>query len=218
MTAGPPRTEKADAGYVPTYYPTSRSLDGALAVDVRPGENREDVDIRLLRDRTACISSVVLPEDGVTAGTPVSVALAEALASNMSLLASGELTLGDSLEICGVGDGSYRLFASATDADGNGFYGEVTFDVTRPEIELPPIRIQRPRQVAGKVTIEADDKSMPIPTGMQIHLQAKNRGNTPILTITRARVDASGDFVIASAIEGEYWLNIYGLPDGFYVT
>ena len=217
-TAGQPQAERSAAsGHVTTYYPSSRSLSDAMPIDVRPGENRENIDIRLMRDRTVCISSAVQAETGLLGGVPVTVALAEAIPSNMSRLTSAELSLGDRFEICGISDGNYRLFASATNADGDGLYGEVTFDVNGREATIPPVRIKAPRPVTGKVVVDAEDKNIPIPTGLQIQLEAKDRGDTPVLTVTRTKVEASGDFVIPLVTEGDYWLNTYGLSDGLYV-
>lgn len=202
---------------VVTYYPGSRFFEDALPVAVGPGEHLENIDIRLVRDRTVCISSVVLAEHETQGRLTVSVALAESLPSNVSELASAELSLGERFEICGVPDGNYRLFASATAGDGSGVFGVVTLDVSGREVAAPAIRIKAPRPVVGMVVIESEDKSTKIPAGLQVQLASTESGNTPILTVNRANVEPSGAFVVPAVTDGIYRLNVFGLSDGFYV-
>ena len=44
---------------VPTYYPSSPSIEGAEPVVLRPGEVREGMDIRMARSPSFCIDGMV---------------------------------------------------------------------------------------------------------------------------------------------------------------
>ena len=43
---------------VPTYYPNSRTAEGAEPLTVRPGELREGIDIHLARSPSFCLEGV----------------------------------------------------------------------------------------------------------------------------------------------------------------
>jgi hypothetical protein len=206
---------------VPTYYPNARSIDGAEALVLRPGEQREGVDIRLTRSAAFCLDGVL--EGGAGPGT-VSFGIAETQPHSGASGNGGMYTAtpgGTSgpdgkVRLCDLHAGEYELSVSEYNRGGMG--GATQFGATIVTIgdrDVAGIRVGlRPHiPVSGEVVFDGPAPEPPLTAKLRLSVQAITRTE-------RGSVQAPipGEFDFAGGLlMDEYGLDISGVPAGLYI-
>lgn len=196
---------------VRSYYGNSMTFDGASPLTFTAGQQMEGVDIALLREKTLCIIGSL-----AGAGRPgerYGIQLSELMPMSQSRIAGGDAAAGSEFEICGVPPGSYRLRAFTTN---DLRYASQPVTVTDRFAAVPPLILSPGIKLAGTVAVEGAKPEDPLPGGLRIAIEPKDRiplsGET-----TNATVDAAGAFSMPGVLLDEYWLRVTGLPAGYYV-
>lgn len=194
-----------------TYYPGTPSQTGAQLITLGVGEHREGLDLRLLREKTFCVSFIVTAPQGLKFWTQ----LMEDTSMSQSRVAGGGNMDGD-LEVCGVPSGSYRLMALGNDDQQNLFYAAEAFAVSNSAVRLQPVKLAQAGPLKGKLTIAGAKPEDKTPSGIALYLEPYHHLGSMGET-TSADVEPSGEFVFKSVSQDEWWLNILHLPSGYYV-
>jgi protocatechuate 3,4-dioxygenase beta subunit len=200
---------------VTTFYSASPSLESATPVSLRAGERREGIDLLLLNRPTVCVTSGLA--NGVAdLPTNWAVTLSEDTPGTPSALAVGVLSTGDEFRICKVGQGRYRLWAfSVGTKDGVGYASEV-FSVGEKPLNLPRLAPSAAQAIRGRMIIANSRPEDRVPAGLSVNLRVKDRLQIAGEALAGS-VDQAGAFVIPAAFPHDYWLEVNGLPQGFYV-
>ena len=206
---------------VPTYYPNARSIEGAEALVLRPGEHREGIDIHLTRSAAFCL-------DGVLEGTSGPAALRFNIAETQPASgASGEgafytATPGGTsgpdgkVRICDLHPGEYELSVSEFTPGGMG--GAAQFGaaiVTIGDRDVAGARVGlRPRiPVSGEVVFDGPAPEAPLTAKLRLSVQAitrTERGST--------QADIPSEFTFEGGLLMDaYGLDIGGVPAGVYI-
>jgi hypothetical protein len=192
---------------VRSYYGNSMTFDGASPLTFTAGQQMEGVDIALLREKTLCIIGSL-----AGAGRPgerYGIQLSELMPMSQSRIAGGDAAAGSEFEICGVPPGSYRLRAFTTN---DLRYASQPVTVTDRFAAVPPLILSPGIKLAGTVAVEGAKPEDPLPGGLRIAIEPKDRiplsGET-----TNATVDAAGAFSMPGVLLDEYWLRVTGQGD-----
>lgn len=122
----------APVTYAPTYYPGTTSPGGAMALKVESGEERQGIDISLMRVQTSTIHGMVI---GQTAGvaatnTTVSVQPVEEEAQMLPFV-SARVTPDGSFTLRSVPPGQYWVIARLNNATRTNYTGPTGTQMTR---------------------------------------------------------------------------------------
>jgi hypothetical protein len=157
-----PRTSAAAEGLLPTFYPGAPDLATAAPFDLRPGERREGLEIRLLRTRVFRVrGSVVNP----TAGD-VTLTL-RSIANDIIVRANAREKTGE-FEFRRVAPGSYWLEAGPS---------TTRIEVGFADLEGLRITVGKPAEVRVAVTAEGPEKPPALAIGLFIAAGGRRGGD-----------------------------------------
>jgi Carboxypeptidase regulatory-like domain len=204
---------------VPTYYPNARSIDGAEALVLRPGEQRDGVDVRLTRSAAFCLDGVL---EGVAGPGAVRFTIAETQPSSGTMgngafytaTPGGTSGPDGKVRICDLHPGDYELSLH----EGGGMGGATQFGATLVTIgdrDVAGVRVGlRPRiPVSGEVVFDGVAPEPPLTGKLRLDVQAITRTE-------RGSVQSPipGEFEFTGGLlMDEYGLDISGVPAGVYV-
>lgn len=197
-----------------TWYPNSAEHEGAIAITVAPGDQREGVDIVLIREKTVCIRARVKDITGGRA-TEIRAQVVESVPGGMSTVADGTLRSGDDAEVCGIPPGTYHFRAVTRDDSGEERYAAEPFHVTNSAIRLPDILLSALPNLKASLKLEDGDKEPKLQAPVLVSLSVADFG-TIVMSAGFARVQEPGEFVIPGTRPEELWLSVRP-PDGAYL-
>jgi len=209
------------AAIMPTFYPNSRTAEGAEPLILRPGERREGVDIHLARSPSFCVDAVLEGNSGPAA---IRFNIAETQpASGTSgtggfYMATPGGTSGPDgkVRICDLHPGDYELSVSewGTGSFGNlNQFGAAVISIS--DRDLTGVRLGlRPRiPVSGEVVFDGPAPETPLEGKIRVDVQAitrTERGN--------AQVAIPGAFTFEGGLPmDEFGVNVGNLPPGIYL-
>ena len=206
---------------LPTYYPNARSIDGAEAVVLRPGEQREGVDIRLTRSAAFCLDGVLEGNRGPGA-LHFNIAETQPHSGRSGDGAMYTATPGGTsgpdgkVRICDLHPGEYEL--SVAEFNPGGMGGATQFGATIVTIgdrDVAGVRVGlRPRiPVSGEVVFDGPAPEPPLTGKLRLDVEAitrTERGN--------AQASIPGEFAFEGGLVMDaFGLDIGGVPAGVYV-
>jgi hypothetical protein len=197
-----------------TWYPNSAEHEGAIAIAVAPGDQREGMDIVLIREKTVCIRARVKDIAGGRA-TEILAQVVESVPGGASTVAAGTLRSGDDAEVCGIPPGAYHFRAVTRDDSGEERYAAEPFHVTNRAIRLPDIVLSALPSIKASLKLEGKDKDPKLQAPVLVSTSVADL-NTIVMSAGFARVQEEGAFVIPGVRPEELWLSIRP-PDGAYL-
>lgn len=207
------RTENRD---VRTYYPGLPSMLGAVPVTLHSGQQIESLDISLLKARTSCIDVEIIDHNSGSASRPVMVHVSELFPMSQARVAAGEVTPGNDYEICGVPDGSYRLWAFRFGGAGGTELASEMITVSEENAETVPLHLEPPQPMTGTLTLLATGPEDRLPAGVSVSLAQIDRISVMGESLV-ATVKPDGSFMIPGSMADDYWLQVGGVPPGYYL-
>jgi hypothetical protein len=214
---------------VPTYYPNARSVEGAEALVLRPGEQREGVDVRLTRSAAFCLDAVL---EGNSGPGTVHFSIAETQPASgrsgnggfYTAIPSGASGPDGKVRICDLHPGDYELSVH----EGGGMAGATQFGATFVTIgdrDVAGVRVGlRPRiPVSGEVVFDGVAPEPPPTATPDLALPSTAKLRLDVEAITRTergsvQSEIPGQFQFTGGLlMDEYALDIGGVPPGAYV-
>lgn len=204
----------AQLANIRTYHVNSPTPEGASPLTLTAGEQREGVDLVLLRVKTYCVSASI-PQ---AAGSPTRAFLGLTDASRRWAMSLGGARLRgrEETEICGFAPGSHEMYAAIWDEAGATAFARVPFHIVDRHVDLGPLSLSPPRPLRGSVMVEGAAPGTALPTGISVISRPKERGRFAGEDLSTA-VAPSGSFTIQHLFQDEYWFSMSGLPAGHYV-
>ena len=205
---------------VPTFYPNSRSMDGAEALVLRSGEQREGADIRLVRSPSFCIEALV---DGASPGDLTWGILEAQPASGTSgsggfyySIPGGKPGADGKIRVCDLHPGDYDLtvyeYARGTFGQAPRFGSML---VTVADKDVQNVRLTaRPRiPLAGEVVWDGQPPATPPEEKLSVMLQAVSRTERGSFEST-----VPGTFSVEGGLlMDEFGVRVNRVPSGTYV-
>ncbi|MDR3717537.1 MAG: carboxypeptidase-like regulatory domain-containing protein [Bryobacteraceae bacterium] len=210
---------------VPTFYPSSETIEGAAQLLLDPGENREGVDITMARTPSYCMETEIpaeAPED-----TRFSLAEAQPTfgwsdeSGLYGMNAGGQIKSNRKLRVCDLHTGEYELdlMRTSDDAQKPVYYSKTSFSIRDEDVKVPAMTLRGAIQVRGEIVW---DGSAPA--------EASNVKVSPwLMPMYRPTIDQNeiqmepypalvpGALTFPHLYYDDYTLKILGVPKPYYV-
>jgi protocatechuate 3,4-dioxygenase beta subunit len=209
-------TASPDEEYVPTYYPGTIDPTGAAQVEVAPGATLSGINLKLSKARTVRVRGHVI-QSQATGRPMISVTLlprnTDQISMMMSMSRNRIVDAKGNFEITGVQPGSYYLRAMMN-TSGKSFSGSTAVVVGSSNLENVNVTIGSGLTITGRLRV--DGPSNESLSNLQLRLMPREPG-TMMFSNNQAKLNEDGSFRIEDVGSDVYNLNVFGLPDGFYV-
>jgi protocatechuate 3,4-dioxygenase beta subunit len=200
--------------YAPTYYPRNTDLLGAAPVAVGQGDQISGIDIWATVSRPVTIRGRVLTPAGTQFSRNTVITLMSRGVDTAGASFNPTTTVKDAqghFEIRGVSPGAYTLSA-LMDEKNDHYAGAQALEIRDLDIENIEMVMNRAGTVNGRVRVEGD-KSIALKS-VRVLLEPDNNLLTGSVV---GDVKPDGTFSIAGVLPDQYTIEVFGLPQEFYV-
>ncbi|HLJ44915.1 MAG TPA: carboxypeptidase-like regulatory domain-containing protein [Bryobacteraceae bacterium] len=205
-------TQTVEEGYAPTYYPNATNAESATQIEITPGAVIQGINMSLARVRTVRIKGHVTGiAPNSRRGISVMLLPRDGEAYMPRAMARGLDSQGN-FEMRGVTPGSYYLRADYAN-EGARFSARQQIEVGNSKIEGIELVLQPPAELSGSVKIEENGDLKD--ATLRVMLQPRATG--PMMGGGNAQVKDDLTFKLTNITTEPYDVNVYGLPQGFYV-
>ncbi|MCR4375858.1 MAG: carboxypeptidase-like regulatory domain-containing protein [Acidobacteria bacterium] len=193
----------AEMAFAPVYFPGTAQADNAQAVLLAPGDDRQNVDLRLERVRLARIEGVLLSADGQTAArVPVMISTAAGLSPTAQSIATMPGPDGH-FRTPPVAPGTYTVLARAS-GPAAGQFAYARIDVGGTDVSGVQLTLQPPLSMAGRVVAKGASAAPSI-AGQRMQVRALNVSSTGGgLSPQVSPTSATGEFTVTNLVPGRY--------------
>ncbi len=214
MVGSPQALQTAEEGYTTTYYPNSTSPESASVLEITPGAQLNGINMTLVRVRTvrvkgrvnvAAVSEgrrninvMLLPRDNAVFGMPRAIARVIDAQGNFQMR--------------GVAPGSYTLRANFMQ-DNKQYSARLPLEVGNTNIEGIELDLQPPGVLEGRVVIEENGDLK----GAQLSVMLQPRITGPMMGGAGGQLKDDHTFKLNNVGPDPYEVNVFGLPEGFYL-
>ena len=211
---GADQEKRGPERYVPTYYPRNTDLLGAAPVAVGQGDQITGIDIWATVSRPVTIRGRVLTSAGTQFSRNTVITLISRGFDTAGASFNPTTTVKDALghfEIRGVSPGAYTLSA-LTNEKNDHYAGAQALEIRDMDIENIELVMNRSGTVNGRVRVEGD-KSIALKS-VRVLLEPDNNLLTGSVI---GDVKPDGTFSIAGVLPDQYTIEVFGLPQEFYL-
>ncbi len=202
-----------------TFYPGSRSLDGAAPVTVRSGQEHPNLDLVIHRVPGICISFKVagaLSKPGTT--STASLMLKDWVGAEAATVAEGPVTEAEQYQVCGLTAGEYRFHVtsyveSPFEVIG---YGRSVAVVDKLDVDLGILDVLRPRELRGAMALKGAKAGEFLARGIRVRLAPSLR-SLAIVATNSGEPQEDGSFVLDRVFADDYGVRVDGLPERYYL-
>jgi protocatechuate 3,4-dioxygenase beta subunit len=203
-----------EESYVPTYYPGTTDTANATSIEVGSGSQVTGINMTLRKTATVHIKGTVTNRP---AGVPdrIQVMLVPRSAAGSFVFGGMRPSFADSkgnFDIRGVAPGQYSLSAMLNEG-GQNYSANMPVDVGSSSIENVTLALSTGVDIAGKFHIEGDGQA----NLATVNVNLFPRDNGIGFGGGSGPVKDDQTFVLQHVGPGVFGVNVFGLPDGFYV-
>jgi hypothetical protein len=191
-----------NTAFAPVYFPGTTAPDNAQAILVAPGDDRQNVDMRLERVNIARLEGVVTSADGQP--TPnVTLSVGTAAGSSLMQLTAVMRVGPDGRFGTTMAPGSYTLLARTTVAGAQQF-AFAPVDVSGTDVRGIQLTLQPALSMTGRV-VATGTAQAPVLTGQRMQMRAVSAAASGgSLAPQISPVTATGEFTVANLVPGRY--------------
>ena len=205
-----------------TFYPAGTAIGGAEALVLRPGELRENVDIRMMRAPSRCIEGSGQATGGaeelrfqISDRQPTSGASGDGAMFVMP--PSGVTGPDGKIRICELPPGDYQLTVFPNVAEGTpSFFGTASISVGDRDVNKVLVNARPSVSLAGEVVWVGEPPDPPIASQLTLVLRPITRAPWSGESDS-ARTSIPGQFSFKHLLVDEYGLQTFGVPEGAYI-
>ena len=197
-----PTTANANTTFAPVYFPGTTRLDDAQAVLVAAGEDRQNMDLRIERVRSARIDGTVVSGDGQPIQNVTVTLATTAGTSTRSIAPSIRVGPDGRFGMAGTVPGSYTLIArTLAAAPDGGQFAFATIDVSGVDVTNVQLTLQPALSLTGSIK-SASATAPPTVSGHTIQAKPLVQATAPALRMIPS--NANGQFTISGLVPGRY--------------
>lgn len=193
----------SEMALAPVHFPGTTQADNAQALLLAPGDDRQNLDLRLERVHLARIEGVLLSADGQPAArVPVMVSTASGLSPTVRSIATMPGPDGR-FRTPPVSPGTYTLLARAS-GSAAGQFAYARIDVGGADVSGVQLTLQPPLSMSGRVVAKGATAA-PSLAGQRMQVRALNVSSTGGgLSPQVAPTSATGEFTVTNLVPGRY--------------
>lgn len=226
IRAKPPASLKPksadDKAYVPLFYPAATDQARSVPLVLRAGEDLAGIDFNLVPVHTVHIRGRVINARTSLPSKEASITLLSDQGETIFSIGSPSQTLSgsqDTFDFQGVPPGSYVLVAQqpSNPQEQKTMWGMTPIEVKDTNLEHVEVVVGTGVDVSGR--IRADGDTVPDFSNLMGNLDPLEPSALANLTpdIDNATVKPDGTFVFKEVPEGNYRINFFPVPTGFYL-
>jgi 5-hydroxyisourate hydrolase-like protein (transthyretin family) len=211
VPGGPAQPEE---GYAPTYFPGTNDPARASAIELRAGEEVRQMDLTMQQSRTVRVRGTILNAVTGQPGRGAQVMLmARESGARTFFVRSNAVVEGaeGSFELRGVVPGSYYILALWFDGD-KAYSARGTVEVGSADVDGVSLIISPGVDIPGRVTVEGGEL---LKADLRLALAPRDEGVT--FGASGSTVKADGTFRFANVGEGAFNVQVFPLPEGYYL-
>ena len=206
--------QAAEEGYATTYYPNSTNPESASTLEITPGAQINGINMTLVRVRTVRIKGQVNASAAGETRRNINVMLTPRDNNGFGMpraVARGIDAQGN-FQLRGVAPGSYMLRANYVQ-DNKQYSARLPLEVGNSNIEGVELTLQPPAEIEGHLVVEQNGDLKG--ANVQVFLQAKMPGF--MMGGAGGMVKDDQSFKLTNVSQDPYDINVFGLPEGFYL-
>ncbi len=207
--------QATEGGYAPVFYPGTSDPNRAAPVELRAGDEYPAVDINLQPIRTVTIRGRIINAVTGQPGVNADVMLMPGDPAASGFAIEYQTYIQDpqgSFEIHGVRPGSYYLLGAISD-EGKRFVTREPLEVGNSDLEGLNIVIGRGIDLRGRVHIEGKgDLDL-----SSLNVMLWPRDENIVMDIPQTSIKSDATFVIANVPDGIYRIQLWTLPEDYYL-
>lgn len=226
IRAKPPALLKAksadDKAYVPLYYPAATDQARSVPLVLRAGEDLAGIDFNLVPVHTVHIRGRVINARPSLPSKEASITLLSDQGETIFSIGSPSQTLSGSqgaFDFQGVPPGSYVLVAQqpSDPQEQKTMWGRTSIEVKDTNLDHVEVVVGTGVDVSGRIHVDGD--TVPDLNNLMGNLDPLEPSALANLTpdIDNATVKPDGTFVFKEVPEGNYRINFFPVPAGFYL-
>lgn len=215
--------------FVSTYFPNATRPEEASIIRLTPGEQREDVDVRMIRAPGHCIEAQVsLPHSDEGAGFFVQTQRPsfglDLVGGIAGFPSGGKLGVDGQLRLCGLARDDYRITVYSGNINSPDAMGIALVSVTDEDVQDLQITASPRLPLQGRTIWVNSPPEQPLEARIAVRLYSLNRAMGSSGAMGRSGIP--GEFTVESELMGrgkvaplmeEYIATIAQLPAGVYV-
>lgn len=200
--AAPSAGADPDIAFAPVYFPGTTQAENAQPVLLAPGDDRQNLDLRLERVRLARLEGVLLGADGQpVAKVPVMISAAAGLSPTTQAIAT--MPGPDGHFRTPVAPGTYTLLARVSGPAG-GQYAYARIDVGGADVSGVQLTLRPPLSMAGRV-IAKGASAAPSLAGQRMQMRPLNvSASGGALSPQVSPTSSTGEFTVTNLVPGRY--------------
>lgn len=203
------RNSRTGLIYPPLCYPNAPDVARAAAIDVAAGGEVTGIDFQLSSAHTVTVRGRAVARTGNSGVLGGSVMLTPREGLRVFGGVAAQLNADGTFEFHNVAPGAYLLVGQANN-EGKSYSGRVPLDVGDQALENVGLTLLPAMPLSGRIRFEGNVENPPI--GMHVMAENPDTGMGG-----RGSVDAKLAFTIDGLSPMNYWIDVRGLPQDFYV-
>lgn len=214
-----PRSGAPESSYPAVFYPGVLDAQTAIAFDLRPGEERQGVDLRLVPDRAVRVKGRILDAGKPARDAMISIFSKDSADFGVQKFQPADPKSGE-FDLAGLRPGTYvlRAFSSSLAGGRPQLQGRLEVSVGSADVVGLTIPLEAGVNVPGEVALDGDRAAAASfeETPMRVFLATSEPGlmGTP----RPAEVQPDRSFELSSVPAGRYRAHLRPLPEGGYLA
>ena len=207
--------QSPEAGYAAVYYPGSADPSRASALDLHAGDELPGIDFTLMPAKTFNVKGRVYDAVNSRPGIHTMVLLEPRNTQGRAWTMTSQNFVQDpqgAFELRDVVPGSYYLLAMSTEGDKR-YTSREAVEVSDSDVEGVSLVIGPGIDLKGRIRVEGN--AALDPSVLNIWLQS--REESMYMGGSRPSIKPDGTFTISNVADGDYQLEMWGLPEDFYL-
>ena len=209
---------QSDEAYPKVYYPGVLEAETAMSLELHAGEERQGMDMRLIRDRAVRLKGRVM-EAGKPARDSVVMMMQKGSSDFRAVKNQPVDPNSGEFDFSGIRPGTYTISAMKMGGPRDRLQGRTEVQVGASNVEGVIVTLARGVTIPGQVVLEGDNAAS-VALGektIRVFLESAERGPS-FGGGGRGAVNADGSFELEDVADGTYRLRMRPVPDGGYIA
>lgn len=208
------RVGRSGGYYQRTFHPEAIEEEKAKIVEVKGGDETENIDIKLARAAKGYVASgrVIDGDTGKPiVGVMIGYGVVKKGTSSFGVGSASTNSLGE-FRLEGLTPNSYTAYAMTIGGDSESYSESVKFEVTGGDISGLEIKMNRGASISGTAVVENSKDPAVLANLAKIRLGAQSTSNEPMMGSSGGMVAANGTFKLSGLRPGK--TRLYAQPVG----